>query len=144
MGAREHRSGCGAAAGRRAMPEILIVEDDADFVADLLAVWHPPRPVAVARSGREAHEYLRAFLPAAVLLDLTLPHYLAEADWNEGLEILSYIRSSVSAQLPVIVVSSNGSEETRRRAAELGADGFIAKPVVIGDLEQALKRLGLD
>jgi|WetSurMetagenome_2_1015567.scaffolds.fasta_scaffold19865_2 putative two-component system response regulator len=121
--------------------EILIVEDDGDFVDDLFAMWSPPLPVARASSGREAVEYLRTSAPALVLLDLNLPHYLAEDDDGEGLGILSFIRSRSGAGIPVLIVTRETSAETRSRAEALGAQGFFPKPLQISDLEDAVSRI---
>jgi len=121
--------------------EILIVEDDGDFVDDLFAMWTTPLPVARASSGREAVEYLRTSAPALVLLDLNLPHYLAEDDDGEGLGILSFIRSRSGAGIPVLIVTRETSAETRSRAEALGAQGFFPKPLQISDLEDAVSRI---
>lgn len=121
--------------------EILIVEDDGDFVEDLFAMWSPPLPVARASSGREAVEYLRTSAPALVLLDLNLPHYLADDDNAEGLGILSFIRSRSGAEIPVIIITRESSDEIRSRAEALGAQGFLPKPLQISDLEDAVTRI---
>lgn len=121
--------------------EILIVEDDSDFVDDLFTMWSSPLPVARASSGREAVEYLRTSAPALVLLDLNLPHYLADDDDGEGLGILSFIRSRPGVEIPVIIITRENSDETRSRARALGAQGFFPKPLQISDLEDAVSRI---
>jgi DNA-binding response OmpR family regulator len=121
--------------------EILIVEDDRDFVEDLFTMWSPPWPVARASSGKEAVEYLQTGIPALVLLDLNLPHYLADDDDGEGLGILSYIKTRVDARIPVIIVTRENSDEMRSRAVSLGAGDFIPKPLDVSDLEKAVVRL---
>jgi CheY-like chemotaxis protein len=121
--------------------EILIVEDDGDFVEDLFTMWSPPLPVARASSGREAVEYLRSSAPALVLLDLNLPHYLADDDDGEGLGILSFIKSRPGAEIPVIIITRESSDEIRSQAKALGAQGFFPKPLQISDLENAVSRI---
>jgi putative two-component system response regulator len=121
--------------------EILIVEDDGDFVEDLFTMWSPPLPVVRASSGREAVEYLRTSAPALVLLDLNLPHYLADDDDGEGLGILSFIKSRPGTEIPVIIITRESSNETRLHAEALGAQGFFPKPLQISDLEDAVSRI---
>lgn len=121
--------------------EILIVEDDGDFVEDLFTMWSPPLPVARASSGREAVEYLRTSAPTLVLLDLNLPHYLADDDDGEGLGILSFIKSRPGTEIPVIIITRESSNETRLQAEALGAQGFFPKPLQISDLEDAVSRI---
>jgi CheY-like chemotaxis protein len=127
--------------GSQIKGEILIVEDDGDFVEDLFTMWSPPLPVARASSGREAVEYLRSSAPALVLLDLNLPHYLADDDNDEGLGILSFIRSLPGAGIPVIVITRESTDETRSQAQALGAQAFFPKPLQISDLEHAVSRI---
>jgi len=121
--------------------EILIVEDDVDFVEDLFTMWTPPLPVSHASSGRQAVEYLRTSAPALVLLDLNLPHYLADDDNDEGLGILSFIRSRAGAGIPVFIITRESSDETRSQAEALGAQGFFPKPLQISDLEDAVSKI---
>ena len=118
--------------------EILIVEDDHDFVEDLFTMWSPPWPVARASSGKEAVEYLRTGVPSLVLLDLNLPHYLADDDDAEGFGILSYIKTRVGADIPVIIVTRESSDEMRSRAVSLGATDFFPKPLDVADFEKAV------
>jgi DNA-binding response OmpR family regulator len=126
-------NGTGKASG-----ELLIVEDDRDFVEDLFTMWRPPLPVARASTGKEAFDYLQNSVPSLVLLDLNLPHYIADDDTAEGFGILSYIRSSVGSDVPVIVITRERSEATRSRAVSLGANSFFPKSLDIADLEEAV------
>jgi CheY-like chemotaxis protein len=121
--------------------EILIVEDDLDFVEDLFTMWNPPLPVARASSGREAVEYLRTGAPALVLLDINLPHYLADEDDDEGIRILSFIRSRPGDEIPVIVITRESSDAVRSRAEALGAQGFFNKPLLVSDFENVVSRI---
>jgi CheY-like chemotaxis protein len=130
-----------AAARRKDVEEILLVEDDLDFVQDLLASWKAPCHLSVVSSGKEAFEYLQAFSPALVLLDLSLPHYLAETDAMEGLEILSYIRRRIASQLPIIVISRDASPEARAHALQNGAQEYLEKPFEIAKLDESVAKL---
>jgi DNA-binding response OmpR family regulator len=118
--------------------EILIVEDDREFVEDLFMMWTPPLPVARASSGREAFEYLSKEVPSLVLLDINLPHYLAEDDDSEGFGILSYIKSCVGADVPVFMVTRETTDRARARAVSLGAENFFPKPLDVSELEKAV------
>jgi len=121
--------------------EILIVEDDRDFVDDLLAVWRPSLPVTCASSGREAVEYLQSTRPSIVLLDLSLPRFLADHEDLEGLSILSFIRTHVGSDLPVIIITRENTTAARSQARSLGAQGFFAKPLEISEFEEAVGQI---
>jgi two-component system, chemotaxis family, sensor kinase CheA len=78
--------------------------------------------VDTARHGREALEKILAGAEVdLVLTDLQMPEM-------DGLELLESIRRDREHEsLPVAIVTSKGSEEDRRRGAELGADAYIVK-----------------
>ncbi|HEX5194842.1 MAG TPA: response regulator [Solirubrobacteraceae bacterium] len=78
--------------------------------------------VDTARHGREALEKIVAGADVdLVVTDLQMPEM-------DGLELLRAIRSDASHEsLPVAIVTSNGSEEDRRRGAAEGADAYIVK-----------------
>jgi DNA-binding response OmpR family regulator len=130
-----------AVARRKDVEEILLIEDDLDFVQDLLASWEAPCHLSVVSSGKEAFEYLQAFSPALVLLDLSLPHYLAATDAMEGLEILSYIRRHVASQLPIVVISREASSEAKACALRSGAQEYLEKPFDLARLDECVARL---
>jgi DNA-binding response OmpR family regulator len=68
-----------------------------------------------------------------MLLDLTLPD-------ASGLEVLQEIReadgivSRFDPRLPVIVLSGRGADDDRVRGLEFGADDYVVKPYVYGEL----------
>lgn len=69
-------------------------------------------------AGRDAGD-----APALVLLDLNLPKV-------GGLEVLRRVKAEPRfARVPVVVLTSSFEDGDRARAAELGADLYIQKPV---------------
>jgi CheY-like chemotaxis protein len=46
--------------------------------------------------------------------------------------------------LPVMMVTAYGDDERRRKASELGAAKFLAKPVEFGLLKEQLRQLSAD
>ncbi len=61
-------------------------------------------------------------MPGVVLLDLNLPI-------RSGFEVLEWLRSQQQFRtLPVVIFSSSGRMEDRRRAEELGATEYLLKP----------------
>jgi CheY-like chemotaxis protein len=79
-------------------------------------------PVITARDGRDALEVIDHDPEIAlVVTDLEMPEI-------DGIELTRAIRSrAVRSSLPVVIVTSRGSDDDRRRGIEAGADGYMAK-----------------
>lgn len=120
---------------------VLIVEDDEDTVQDLLVSWKPRWLVRHVSSGEEAVAAIREHSPDLILLDLSLPHYLAEVDGEEGLRILSWLRRDLRLRTPVVVITGDTLPATRLRADSLGADDFLVKPLNVEELDKSVARL---
>jgi len=58
-----------------------------------------------------------------------------------GHEVISTIRNEWKKQLPIMVLSAAGSEETVLKAFELGADDYMVKPFSLGELTVRVKKL---
>lgn len=78
--------------------------------------------VVTAADGREALDVLATRDDIdLVVTDLEIPRV-------DGFELIARLRAhDVLRELPVIVVTSRGSDEDRRRGAEAGADAYIVK-----------------
>ena len=77
--------------------------------------------VRVAVNGEEALAEISHERPDLVLTDVQMPRM-------DGFELTEAIRKQPSlASLPVIILTSRGSDEDRRRGLECGADGYIVK-----------------
>jgi two-component system, cell cycle response regulator len=102
---------------------ILIVDDDEAgqlALEGLLSL--EGYQLSVASSGQEAIQQARHILPDLILLDVMMPGM-------DGFEVCQYLRQdSVLAEVPVILVTTLDSQESRVRGIEAGADDFISKP----------------
>jgi DNA-binding response OmpR family regulator len=105
---------------------ILLVEDDPALLAILKAsVAYGGYASESASRGEDAVRALEAGQFDVLLLDLGLPDC-------EGGELLSRLRSF--SEIPIIVVSGRGTERDKIEALDLGADDFVAKPFLPGEL----------
>lgn len=73
--------------------------------------------------------------PDLLVLDIGLPQM-------DGWEVLRHLRADEStADLPVLVLTAHAEEESRRRATDGGADGFVTKPFQPDDFRAEVRRL---
>ena len=114
------------------MLEILVV-DDAAFdraiakkVFRALGNWH----AEYASSGEEALSRMQEQKFDLILTDLHMPEM-------DGLELLSEIKKH-DCKIPVVVMSSRGSEEAALQALRLGAANYVIKKQMIHDLPKIL------
>lgn len=71
--------------------------------------------------------------PDLMLLDINMPEV-------SGLDLLEFIRRRPEfAYLPILMLSTEAADVTVDRALELGADGYVTKPVTIEELEAAMR-----
>ena len=91
--------------------------------------------IVEAASGFEALKTLPHHKFDAILTDINMP------DIN-GLELVSFLKNHpVYKTIPIMVISTEATEEDRRRAAALGAEEYLVKPFQTGDLMEKLRRL---
>jgi two-component system response regulator len=75
--------------------------------------------------------------PALILLDLKLPKVGA-------LEVLRRIRADQRTRvIPVVVLTSSKEEGDLRSAYDLGANGYVRKPVAFSEFAEAMRAVGM-
>jgi len=106
--------------------EILVVDDDAmsrRVLAQLLsAAGYNCR---VSNDGSEALETIHARPPSLLLLDFDMPGL-------NGAEVLRRLRldeDPTVAQIPAIMLTAHGSDQSEVSCLQAGADDFVTKPV---------------
>lgn len=87
-----------------------------------------------AADGREALNTLETVTPDLIITDILMPN-------TSGLELISVVKSNHKKNIPIIVLSGLGQEETVMEAFNLGADDFITKPFNPTELSVRVKRL---
>ena len=125
---------------------ILLIEDNADdrdLTIRALKKNHVLNPVAVASNGAEAltmllgDDHRDRDSPALILLDLKLPKV-------DGLEVLRRIRADQRTRvIPVVVLTSSKEEADLRSAYDLGANGYVRKPVAFSEFAEAMRAVGM-
>jgi DNA-binding NtrC family response regulator len=115
-------------------PRILVVEDEVDArqgLATLISGWG--YQVDVAADGIQAMERMTVAPPVAVLSDIRMPRM-------DGLQLLAHIRSNFG-NLPVLVLSGQGTKDAVVECLRLRANDYIDKPIRADELRQRLADL---
>jgi len=115
--------------------KILVVDDEkaiCEILEEFLSLFG--HSVTSANSGADAIEVVHRARPDVVFLDIRMPGM-------SGLDVLKEIKA-LDSSVRVIMISAFGDEETESMARELGADGYIQKPVDLPGLLVLLKDEG--
>ncbi|HEY6911917.1 MAG TPA: response regulator [Myxococcales bacterium] len=105
---------------RNAAARVLVVEDDPDLAAlEAEVLKLRGHEVDVASNGREALDAVERARPDLILLDMKMPVM-------NGREFADEYRRREPSTAPIVVVTA--ADDAQRRAAEVGASGWIAKP----------------
>ena len=90
--------------------------------------------VIEAGDGEEAMEKLTGSSVSLIFADINMPKV-------NGLEFLRRLRESPHKGAPVIMVTTEGTEQAVKQAISLGAKGFVRKPFTEQQMESALKKV---
>ena len=88
--------------------------------------------VMEANNGREALACLSKFRPQLIVTDLTMPIM-------DGVVLIERLRADPeTADVPVVAITAEATEQAEQRARRAGVDDFLAKPI---DFNTLLDRL---
>ena len=118
-------------------PTILIVEDNVVSRNLLQEYLSSEYNVLAAANGEEAVELLVERLNdiSLMLLDIVMPNL-------NGFEILEYMNENGWIEvLPVVIISSEGTDEFKNRAYLNNVYNFITKPFTYEEVHACVKRI---
>ena len=96
--------------------------------------------VDTAENGEVAVERVSTAAPGSydlVLMDVQMP----VMDGYTATRKIRALDDPARAKLPILAMTANAFDEDRRNALESGMNGFLSKPIVIGDLVQELHKI---
>ena len=114
--------------------KVIIVEDDS---MTRKALEHRMKidgyEVISAADGKLASEIFETHKIDILLTDLHMPNF-------SGLDLIKFVRNKMKLNIPIIMVTRVGLEETVLSAFELGADDYITKPFSPDELSLRVKK----
>jgi DNA-binding NarL/FixJ family response regulator len=116
---------------------VLIADDHVLFAQALEAILSLDGRIQVvgrASDGQEAVELTRELCPDVVLMDLSMPR-------SDGFDATRQIRDA-NAGTRVLVLTGSPDATDVARARDAGADGYLTKDQIAGDLVRAILSTG--
>ncbi len=120
------------------MGRILLIEDD-EIMQKVVEkiLLREGFTVDVARNGKEGLQKLEEnnYNYNMMITDIMMPY-------ANGFEIISKVKTEAKGNgIPVIIISSVGNEDSVLEGFKLGADDYLKKPIMAGELILRVKRL---
>ncbi len=120
-------------------PIIMVVDDSITVRKVTTRLLERNNITAVtAKDGIDAIAQLEEVIPDVMLLDIEMPRM-------DGFELASYIRNEPKLKhIPIIMITSRTGDKHRKRAKEIGVNGYLGKPYQELDLLNHIKELMKD
>jgi PAS domain S-box-containing protein len=120
--------------GSQIVQRSILIADDDDRVRQLLRQEFEPRGFLVreAKDGTDAIAQIKALPPNLILLDIMMPKM-------NGFDVALVLKNDLSVtNIPIVILS--GIEE-RERAANLGVEAYLTKPIDLDLLNRTIDQL---
>lgn len=117
------------------MPNIMVVEDSPTMRQLIIFALKrlPDFNVVEAVDGMDALNKLSSETFDLILVDINMPVM-------DGLKLVSLLRSDPKyKKTPIIIITTEGAEEDRKKAMAIGATAYLSKPI---HTQELLKMVG--
>ena len=112
-----------------------MVDDTESYIDVFVDILGDSYEVSVALDGETALEIVSMEQPNLVLLDIMMPGM-------DGYEVLRRIRAGkLTKHIPVVFVSAKGDIDDKLDGYEMGASGYIAKPIDPDEVRTTVERV---
>lgn len=116
------------------MRDIWVVDDDEEMsrAVGLMLQLLDCNVTAFNNVRSAAKTFISGKKPDLIIVDLNMPEV-------SGLDMIEFLRRRPEAKkLPIVMLSSEATDEIVDKALAVGADAFIMKPVTIEELEKSM------
>ena len=116
------------------LKKILIVDDDPGDIQWLKKIIDSGYTVVEANDGLHAVDIAATEHPDLVLLDVMMPKI-------SGYTVCRHLKDNpYTADIPVVLVTGLGTKINKKIGEEMGADGYLVKPVKPDQLRKVISR----
>jgi two-component system chemotaxis response regulator CheY len=112
------------------MPNILVVEDSPTMrqLISFTMKRVPESKIIETTDGIDALKKLSSEKIDIILADINMPIM-------DGLKLVSLVRGNAAYKdIPIIMITTEGAEEDKKRALALGANAYLTKPIQTQEL----------
>jgi len=116
--------------------KLIMMVDDSPSMRMLLraALTDLGYAVVEAEDGVSALEKLDDIEPDLLITDINMPRL-------DGFGLIAQVRGAGRSSLPILVLTTESSDEKKQRARQAGATGWIVKPFNPDKLAAAIRRV---
>lgn len=102
----------------------IVLSEDNEILRKSLSFFLTSKGFTVDQfsDGQEALDAIEKNSYDLILTDINMPG-------KSGMEITQYVRQSIKSDIPIIIFTSSGVEQTELDSFDIGANEFIAKPI---------------
>ncbi len=121
---------------KQVLRQVWIVDDDEEMgtAISLMLKLLDCTTRYFSNSRTAAQALLTGERPDLLILDINMPEV-------SGLDMLEFLRRRKEwGDLPVIMLSSEAADVTVDKAMQIGADGYVMKPVTLEELEKVMSQ----
>ena len=120
------------------MSRTVLIVDDSPTIRGFAKIFLKPLQVEIkeAEEGAAALDIVRAAVPAVAIVDINMPGM-------DGLTFTRELRKDPRpevANLPVVLLTGDRTDETRQQGRDAGANDFIEKPIKGAELQAMVKK----
>ncbi|OGW23883.1 MAG: histidine kinase [Nitrospirae bacterium GWC2_42_7] len=114
---------------------LILIIDDSTYMRSIIrnTLKEEGLEILEAENGLKGIQMISEHSPDCVLLDIIMPGM-------DGIKILNTLQERDS-KIPVIIITADIQESTRKQCLELGAFAFINKPPKKEELVSAIKKV---
>jgi PAS domain S-box-containing protein len=114
---------------------VLVVDDLEHYHEYMRLLMSSASPLRSAYNGKEAIDLARRERPALILMDLRMPVM-------DGFDAIENLKTDpLTKEIPILAVTAQVMAQDRSRSIELGADGFVTKPINIESFQSEINRV---
>lgn len=108
------------------MPKKILLIDDEEYIVKMLELKlkEDGYECLSCTTTQDGIKLAKSNTPHLIIMDIMMPNI-------DGLEATKILKTSPETKdIPIIILSARSLEEDQEKARQLGADGFISKPIL--------------